>query len=104
MVQSGLLGGAMSAKITVKKNLIIFHRPGEWSDIYAQILQEYGMGMAVRPRLKRELGFTYRRHRGLEPNEEPGANGIRYHYEDQVHLDFYNEAAQTWFVLKYLNN
>ena len=64
----------MSAKITVKKNLIIFHRPGEWIAIYTKIMQEFGRGMAVRTRLQRELGFTYRHHRGLEPNEEPGAN------------------------------
>jgi hypothetical protein len=25
------------------------------------------------------------------------------HYEDQVHLDFYNESTQSWFQLKYLN-
>jgi len=79
-------------QVTVKKNLIIFHNPGEWSDIYAKILQQYGMGMAIRPRLKRELGFTYRHHRGL---------GERLEY--QVHLDFYSEAAQSWFQLKYLN-
>jgi hypothetical protein len=24
------------------------------------------------------------------------------HYEDQVHVDFYNEAAQSWFQLRYL--
>ena len=93
----------MSARITVKKNLIIFHQPGEWSDIYSRILREFGMGMAVRPRLKRELGFTYRHHRGLERNKEPGANGIMYHYEDQVHLDFFSEQAQSWFILRYLN-
>jgi hypothetical protein len=28
----------------------------------------------------------------------------RYHYQDQIHLDFYDPAQQTWFVLKYLNN
>jgi hypothetical protein len=28
----------------------------------------------------------------------------RHHYQEQIHLDFYNAAAQTWFVLKYLNN
>ena len=93
----------MQLKITVKKNLIIFHKPGEWSDIYAKILREYGMGMAIRPRLQRELGFTYRFHRGLERNKEPGPNGSMYHYEDQVHLDFYNESTQSWFQLKYLN-
>ena len=25
-------------------------------------------------------------------------------YDNQVHLDFYSEAAMSWFVLKYLNN
>jgi hypothetical protein len=93
----------MSSHITIKKNLIIFHKPGEWSDVYAKILQQYGMGMAIRPRLKRELGFTYRHHRGLVPNENPRKDGPSMRYEDQVHLDFYSEQAQSWFQLKYLN-
>ena len=93
----------MSSKVTIKQNLIIFHKPGEWSDIYAKILQDYGMGMAVRTRLRRELGFTYRHHRGLVPNDTPGPNGSMFHYEDQVHLDFYNESTQSWFMLRYLN-
>lgn len=91
-------------KVTAKKNLIIFHRPGEWSDIYAQILKQYGMGMAIRPRLKRELGFVYRYHRGLVPNPNPRKDGPTMYYEDQVHLDFYNESTQSWFIMRYLNN
>jgi hypothetical protein len=91
-------------KVTVKKNLIIFHRPGEWSDIYAQILKQYGMGMAIRPRLKRELGFVYRYHRGLVPNPNPRKDGPTMYYEDQVHLDFYNESTQSWFIMRYLHN
>jgi hypothetical protein len=91
-------------KVTIKKNLIIFHRTGEWSDIYAKILQEFGMGMAIRPRMQRELGFTYRHFRGLEPNEHRRKDGPSMHYEDQVHLDFYNESTQSWFILRYLNN
>jgi hypothetical protein len=90
-------------KVTVKKNLIIFHNPGEWSDVYAQILQQYGMGMAIRTRLQRELGFVYRYHRGLVPNEHKTKNGANMHYEDQVHLDWYNESMMNWFILKYLN-
>ena len=93
----------MKSRVTVKKNLIIFHHPGEWSDIYASILRDFGMGMAIRPRLKRELGFTYRYHQGLVPNEHPTKHGANMHYEDQVHLDFYSEQAQSWFQLKYLN-
>jgi len=93
----------MSAKVTVKKNLIIFHNPGDWSDIYAKILSEFGQGMAIRPRLQRELGFTYRYHRGLELNEHPVPGGFIYHYQDQVHVDFFTEQAQSWFILRYLN-
>ena len=94
----------MSSRITVKKNLIIFHHPDEWSDIYAKIMQEFGRGMAVRTRLQRELGFTYRNHRGLVPNDHQYQDGpSMMHYEDQIHLDFYNESAQSWFQLKYLN-
>ena len=94
----------MSSRITIKKNLIVFHNPGEWSDIYAKILQQYGMGMAVRTRLKRELGFVYRYHRGLVPNPNPRKDGPTMYYEDQVHLDFYNESTQSWFILCYLHN
>ena len=92
----------MCLKVTVQQRLIVFHNPGEWSDIYSKILQEYGMGMAIRPRLRRELGFVYRYHRGLVPNPHPRKNGPTMHYEDQVCLDFYSDAAQSWFQLRYL--
>lgn len=94
----------MSPRVTVKHNLIIFHHPGEWSDIYAQILRDYGMVMALRTRLRRDLGFTYRHHRGLVPNPHPRPDGPSMHYEDQVHLDFYNQSTQSWFILRYLRN
>lgn len=98
-------------KVTVKRNLIIFHKPSEWSDLQAQLVEDFGAKIAISFVCKRELGFTVRRHKGLVPHpvaewEIMKSQGWdhRYHYEDQVHLDFYNEAAQTWFVLKYLNN
>ena len=90
-------------KITIKKNLIIFHEPGDWIEIYSKILQDFGMGMAVRPRMRRELGFVYRNYQGLVPNENPRKGGPSMRYQDQIHLDFYSEAAQSWFQLKYLN-
>jgi hypothetical protein len=93
----------MSSKVTLKKNLIIFHKPGLWADIYGMILRDYGQGMMIRSRLQRELGFTYRNHRALVPNEYQSLGMPNMHYEAQVHLDFYNEAAQSWFELKYLN-
>ena len=97
-------------KITVKKNLIIFHSPYEWYGLAEQLRKEYGQSiMLISDRCRRELGFTVRHHKGLVPHGETewevmkseGWNH-RYHYEDQVHLDFYNEAQQTWFVLKFL--
>jgi len=90
-------------KVTVKKNLIIFHSPGDWSEVYAKILQEYGMGMAIRTKMQRELGFVYRHHRGLVPIDNPRKDGPSMRYEDQIHLDFYNDSTQSWFQLKYLN-
>jgi hypothetical protein len=84
----------------------------EFEELHHHLLEEHGRAtMLVSWRMKRELGFTIRHHKGLEPHEkeiwevmkEEGWKH-RYHYEDQVHLDFYNEAQQTFFVLKYLNN
>jgi hypothetical protein len=86
-------------KVTVKKNLIIFHAPHEWDEIYHQIFVDFGIKMSVSYVLKRELGFVVRHHRGLVPHKQDTG----YHYEQQVHLDFYSETAQSWFQLKYLN-
>lgn len=98
-------------KTTIKYNLIIFHRPDQWSDIQAQLIADFGPRIAISFVCKKELGFTVRRHKGLVPHpaaewEIMKSEGWthRYHYEDQVHLDFYSESAKTWFVLKYLNN
>jgi hypothetical protein len=92
----------MSDKITVKKNLIIFHCPNEWQEIYHQILQDFGSKMSISFVLKRELGFTIRNHKGLVSANSKVDPTLKY-YEDQIHLDFYNETAQSWFQLKYLN-
>jgi len=99
-------------KTTVKKNLIIFHNVREFEELHHRLLEEYGRAtMLVSWRMKRELGFTIRYHKGLTEHDKDlwevmKSEGFhnRYHYEDQVHLDFYNEAQQSWFVLKYLNS
>ncbi len=99
----------MSSRVTVKQNLIIFHQPYEWDEIYQLILRDFGPKMAISFVLKRELGFTIRNHRGLAPHDQKtreimGSDWPHTHYyENQVHLDFYSEAAQSWFQLKYLN-
>jgi hypothetical protein len=94
----------MTLKITVKPRLITFHKPREWEPIWDRILEEHGARMAIRWVMQRDLGFTVRHHRGLVPNL-PGQSwrgGSNMHYEDQIHLDFFTDAAQSWFQLRYL--
>lgn len=99
-------------KIIIKHNLIIFRNTWEWYEIRDRIKQDYGDKIfAISWRLKRELGFTVRQHKGLVKHDDDvwevmKADGWdhRYHYEEQIHLDFYNELQMSWFVLKYLNN
>ena len=108
-------------KVTLKKNLIVFHSVREFEELHHRLLEEYGRAtMLVSWRMKRELGFTIRHHKGLIPyTEKYGSQSLwlskqafegkavdRQHqmaYENQVHLDFYNEAQMSWFMLKYLN-
>lgn len=89
-------------KITVKKNLIIFHNEHEWDTIFARMVKEFGVKIAISFVMKRELGFTVRRHQGLvsaNSKKDPS----KMYYEQQVHLDFYNESTQSWFLLRYVN-
>lgn len=102
----------MSYKVTVKKNLIIFHNPDEWERVLDRMAADFGTAIRMRHIMKRELGFVARDHQGLVPNRRLGGvldsfvisatDRPGYHYEQQVHLDFYNEASQSWFILKYL--
>jgi hypothetical protein len=95
-------------RVTVKRNLIIFHKVHEWEDFSHQLVKEYGASILISWKMKRELGFTVRHHRGLVPNQADEEGWLeeefrhKYHYEDQVHLDFFNDSSQSWFQLKYL--
>lgn len=98
-------------KISAKKNLIIFHEPHEWYNLAERLRVEHGQSiMLISARCKRELGFTVRHHKGLAEHSKDTwqvmkSEGFhnRYHYEEQIHLDFYNEAQMSFFALKYLN-
>jgi hypothetical protein len=97
-------------KITIKKNLVVFHKLSDWDLILDRLSEEYGTKIMISYVCKRELGFTVRRHKGLVPHSKENWEIMksegwdhRYHYEEQIHLDFYSQSAQTWFVLKYLD-
>lgn len=91
-------------KVTVKKNLIIFHNPNDWQEISAQLVKEFGPSILISWKLKRELGFQVRHHKGLVQRTDQYVEDYQgqYFYQDQVHLDFFTEAAQSWFQLRYL--
>jgi hypothetical protein len=71
----------------------------EWNRIYHQLSQEYPPShLLMRSVMRRELGFTVRRHRRWLPDswDHP--------HRDEIHLDFYNDAAETFFTIKYLHS
>ena len=96
-------------KVTVKKNLVVFHDPADWMEILDLLTQTYGNTIRMRHIMRRELGFSSRDHQGLEPylkttkDDDNFVEKTQYHYSQQVHLDFFTEAAHSWFQLKYLN-
>jgi hypothetical protein len=88
-------------KTTIKKNLIIIHDRGDWEIVKEKLVAEHGVTILMRHKMKRDLGFTVREHQGLMPaliKKDP----TRMYYQDQIHLDFYNESSLSWFQLRYL--
>ena len=94
----------MSAKIVVKKNLIIFCNPAkDWTPIRKRLVQEYGQSIVLTYAMRERLGFSSRFHaEWISGGKREGEYELKYP-EEQIHLDFYNEAAQSWFQLRYLN-
>jgi hypothetical protein len=94
----------MSSRITVKKNLIVFHNPNQdWTPIRRQLIEEYGQSIVLTWAMRERLGFSSRYHTTwISSGKVEGEYELKYP-EEQIHLDFYNEAAQSWFQLKYLN-
>ena len=94
----------MSAKIVVKKNLVIFRDPAkDWTPIRRRLIAEYGQSIVLTYAMRERLGFSTRYHtHWITSGKEEGEYEFKYP-EEQIHLDFYNEAAQSWFQLRYLN-
>lgn len=71
----------------------------EWAQIYEQLAQEYPPSyLLIRSVMRKELGFSVRRHRRWLPES------WKYPPRDEIHLDFYNNAAETFFTIKYLHS
>lgn len=91
--------------ITVKKNLIIFHEISQWEQIRQRLAKEFGASMLISWRMKRELGFTVREHQAwMETKRSDLVHSVaRFYPEMQIHLDFFDSQAQSWFLLRYLD-
>lgn len=90
--------------ITVKKNLIIFHEVSQWEQIRSRLAKEFGASMLISWRMKRELGFTVREHQAWKESKHSDLQSIaRFYPEMQIHLDFFDSQAQSWFLLRYLD-
>lgn len=95
----------MTARIVVKKNLIIFEDESLWVPIRRKIIAQHGISYLISTVSKRELGFTVRLHNQwitIDKNQQGADIVPRGYLQEQIHLDFYNDAALTWFQLKYL--
>lgn len=97
----------------VKTQTIIFDSESDWERVRQRIIAQYGLSIVlVSWRLKRELGFTVRRHKAYLPwNKEQKDNWghtteLKYQYYpvEQVHLDFYNDSSLSFFILKFMEN
>jgi hypothetical protein len=95
----------MTTGITVKTDLIIFDEEELWEPIRKKIVAEYGVSHLFRWVSRRELGFTVRLHQNwitIDKNSYGDDITPRRWCQNQVHLDFFNDSALTWFQLKYL--
>ena len=70
--------------------------PMEWNTIQDQLLDDWPRShIILRSVMKRELGFTVRKRDVWQ--------GSGKEYATMVYLDFFDDAKETWFALKYLN-
>ena len=83
---------------------------GVWQDIMLVLTQEYldePSVLLIRDKMRRVLGFTQRFHKEwVETGKRDNGQAYGF-YQEYTVLDFYNESAQSWFLIKFadqLNN
>ena len=83
---------------------------GVWQDIMLVLTQEYldePSVLLIRNKMRRVLGFTQRFHKEwVETGKRENGQAYGF-YQEYTVLDFYNESARSWFLIKFadqLNN
>lgn len=76
----------------------------QWTDLKNKLSQEHPVSvMSIRYRMREVLGFTVREHKKWVSKSVDDSTGKHYgFYEIEICLDFYNDAQESWFHLKYM--
>ena len=81
-----------------------------WQDIMLVLTREYldePSVLLIRSKMRRVLGFTQRYHKEwVETGKRENGQAYGF-YQEYTVLDFYNESAKSWFLIKFadqLNN
>jgi len=78
----------------------------QWDPILERIKTEYPVSVwAISWKAREVLGFTVRAYRDW-PHQKKDKNGVLVAWgraEEGVYLDFWNDAQETFFSMKYLN-
>lgn len=77
----------------------------EWARIYEQLAQKYHDRPSIllmRSAMRRELGFTVRRHKEWIEAENRDTWITTSGYQWSIRLDFYSDEMETLFRLTYL--
>jgi hypothetical protein len=72
----------------------------EWTQIRKRLKEDYKWKpsvLLIRETMRRELGFTTRAHQHWVNDGDIGSG-----YRITMYLDFYDDAAETFFRMKYL--
>lgn len=79
--------------------------PYRWEQIRNRLIEEQPASvMLIRSRMREVLGFTVREHsQWIEKGKTADGRGYG-HMQTWICLDFYNDAMESWFHLKYMNN
>jgi hypothetical protein len=75
--------------------------PSQWATIRADLETKWPRSVfLIRTTMKRELGFTFRKHTENLYRIDGSPTEFR---RDTICLDFFNEAAESWFHLTYFD-
>jgi hypothetical protein len=66
----------------------------QYNELSEKLVAEYGAKIRISWVAKRELGFTVREHSGWDVKKDKWLHAY--------YLDFYSEAAKSYFMLKYM--